>query len=171
MASRVLDLCTGSGCLAILLASELGPDIEVVASDISSDALAVAARNVADYGFDDGTISLHQADLFDGLPPGGFDLIVANPPYVTDDAVANFPPEYAAEPRIAHAGGTDGLVLVSKILSAARAYLNEGGMLIVEIGQARGALELAFPTLPFLWHDTALSGAEVFSLRQQDLPA
>jgi ribosomal protein L3 glutamine methyltransferase len=165
---RALDLCTGSGCLAILLA-EAFPEAEVVASDISPDALEVARENVAEYGLAK-QILLLQSDLFDALPEETFDLIVSNPPYVTIEAVGAFPPEYAAEPRLAHAGGSDGLDLVRRILKDAQKHISPGGLLVVEIGQAKAALEAAFPETAFQWLDTEESRGEVFMLQREELP-
>ena len=163
---RILELCTGSGCLAIL-AAEAFPFATIDASDLSADALDVAQRNVADYGLQQ-RISLIRSDLFESIAPAAYDLIIANPPYVTADAVARFPPEYRAEPVMAHAGGADGLDLVKRILDAAPRYLSENGALVVEIGEARYALEEARPDLPFLWLDTETSEGEVFVLHAQD---
>jgi ribosomal protein L3 glutamine methyltransferase len=146
----VLDLCTGSGCLAIL------------------DALAVAERNVNTYDLG-GRIGLVWSNLFAALPGRRYDLILSNPPYVSSAAVAAFPPEYAAEPRIAHAGGEDGLDIVLRILAEAGAHLTEKGVLVVEIGTGRDVLEGAFPRLPFLWLDSAQSEGEVFALTAKDL--
>jgi ribosomal protein L3 glutamine methyltransferase len=167
--SKVLELCTGSGCLAIL-AAEAFPEAHIDASDLSADALDVARKNIADYGFGN-RISLHTSDLFNSLPRKGYDLIIANPPYVTSEAVAAFPPEYKAEPAMAHAGGEDGLDLVHRILAAAPDYLAPHGALIVEIGQARDALEATRPDLPFLWLDTETSEGEVFVLQASDFKA
>lgn len=163
---RVLELCTGSGCLAIL-AAEAFPYATIDASDLSADALEVARRNVDDYRLSD-RIRLIASDLFESIPPEKYDLIIANPPYVTSDAVAGFPPEYQAEPVMAHAGGADGLDLVHRILQAAPRYLSADGALIVEIGQARDALEEAHPDLPFLWLDTETTEGEVFALQAAD---
>ncbi len=164
---RVLELCTGSGCLAIL-AAQAFPFATVDASDLSPGALAVARRNVEDYGMSD-RICLIESDLFAAIPPSKYDLIIANPPYVTSDAMANFPPEYQAEPVMAHAGGDDGLDLVHLILEIAPRYLSTNGALIVEIGQARDALEEAHPDLPFLWLDTETTEGEVFAIQAVDL--
>jgi ribosomal protein L3 glutamine methyltransferase len=163
----VLELCTGSGCLAVLAALAFG-GATVDAGDISGDALAVAARNVGDYGLED-RVRLVQSDVFAGFAGKRYDLILANPPYVTDAAVAAFPPEYAAEPRIAHAGGADGMDVVRRILQEAGGHLEEGGSLVVEIGTGRPVLEAEYPHLPFLWLDTAESEGEVFALRAADL--
>lgn len=165
--SNVLELCTGSGCLAIL-AADAFPSAAIEATDISRDALDVANINVGDYGLGD-RITLTQSDLFESISPQRFDLIIANPPYVTADAVADFPPEYQAEPQLAHLGGEDGLVLVRRILKHARDYLTNSGVLIVEVGQARDALENAYPDMPFFWLDTENSQGEVFALNAQDL--
>lgn len=163
----VLDLCTGSGCLAVLAAHRF-EDAKVDAADISRDALAVAAINVRDYGLED-RIALILSDLFDGLAGRRYDLILSNPPYVDAEAVAAFPPEYAAEPALAHAGGKDGLDIVRRILAEAGTHLTPDGVLVVEIGRGRERLERAFPKLPFLWLDTAESTGEVFALARSDL--
>jgi ribosomal protein L3 glutamine methyltransferase len=164
----ILDLCTGSGCLAVLAALAF-PQALVDASDISIDALAVAARNVADYRLEE-HIALSQSDLFQAHAGRRYDLILANPPYVAAAALAAFPPEYAAEPCIAHAGGVDGLDVVRRILAEAGAHLSPTGTLLVEIGRGRERLEAQFQTLPFLWLDTAESEAQVFALPATALP-
>lgn len=165
--SSVLDLCTGSGCLAIL-AAEAFPAARIDAADLSVEALAVAARNVADYALDD-RITLIPSDLFSAVSGRRYDLIISNPPYVTRAAVAAFPPEYRAEPVMAHVSGDNGLDHVRRILAEAAEHLNDSGTLVVEIGQGRNALEDAFPTLPFLWLDTETSQGEVFTLQRADL--
>ncbi len=159
---RVLDLCTGSGCLAIL-AVRAFPNAEIDAVDISDGALDVARQNVGDYNLSD-TITVMPSDIFTGLNGQRYDLILSNPPYVSDEAVADFPPEHRAEPRLAHAGGGDGLDLVRRIIKEARAHLTDSGSLIVEIGTGREILEAEFPALPFLWLDTENSEGEVFAL-------
>jgi len=164
-----LELCTGSGCLAVLLALAL-PAVRIDACDISADALAVAERNVGDYGLQ-GRISLLRSDLFEAVKGRHYDLIIANPPYVSADAIAAFPPEYAAEPRIAHAGGADGQDIVRRILAEAGEHLSAGGSLLVEVGSGRRILEAEFPDLPFLWLDTAHSAGEVFQLPAYALSA
>jgi ribosomal protein L3 glutamine methyltransferase len=157
---HVLELCTGSGCLAVMLARAF-PDAKIDATDISADALAVAARNVADYRLGE-RITLLRSDLFGGLPaPRRYDLIIANPPYVAAAEVAAFDPEYRAEPQIAHLGGADGLDLVHVILAGAAARLETCGHLIVEIGTGQAALEAAYPDLEFQWLTTADSDGEV----------
>lgn len=165
--SNVLDLCTGSGCLAILAAHAFS-NAAVTAIDVSEDALDVARINVATYELQD-RITLLRSDLFDAIPQQRFDLILVNPPYVTSAAVEAFSPEYRAEPELAHKGGADGLDLVRRILADARGYLNDAGVLVVEVGQAREALEAAYPDLPFFWLDTENSEGEVFALVAQDL--
>lgn len=159
---RVLDLCTGSACLAILAALAF-PSARIDASDVSADALAVAKRNVLDYGLED-RIGLFQSDLFGALGDRRYDLILANPPYVGAAALAAFPPEFVAEPELAHAGGADGLDIVRRILGDAGKHLTEGGVLVVEVGTGRDALEREYPRLPFLWLETAESEGEVFAL-------
>ncbi len=163
----VLDLCTGSGCLAILAAHAF-PAAVIKAADISRDALAVAGLNVENYGLRD-RIELIEGDLFDALKPETYDLIISNPPYVTAETLKAFPPEHAAEPRIAHDGGRDGLDVVKRILHSAGQFLTPDGSIIVEVGDARERLEAAYPSLPFLWLDTELSDAEVFMLTAADL--
>ena len=166
--TQVLELCTGSGCLAIL-AAEAFPNAHIDAIDLSEEALDVARRNVGDYDLAD-RITLMTSDLYASVPRTAYDIIIANPPYVTTEAVAAFPPEFNAEPAMAHAGGRDGLDLVHRILNSAAQYLAPGGALVVEIGQARDALEAARPDLPFLWLDTETSEGEVFVLQASDLP-
>ena len=161
-----LDLCTGSGCLAILAALAF-PDARVDATDLSADALAVAARNVADYQLAN-RVHLIEGDLFAGLD-GRYDLIISNPPYVRRTSMAELPPEYLAEPPMALAGGEDGLDLVRRVLAQARAHLNERGLLIVEIGHNRAALERNFPRLPFTWLETSGGEDFVFLLEAADL--
>jgi ribosomal protein L3 glutamine methyltransferase len=167
--THVLDLCTGSGCLAILAAGAF-PHAQVDAVDLSTDALEVAARNVADYGLQD-RIELIESDLFKSLQGRTYDVIVSNPPYVNAESVAALPAEYRAEPALALASGEDGLDATRKILAQAKAHLNRGGLLVVEIGHNRDALEAAFPILPFVWLDTAGGDQFVFLLRREDLPA
>jgi ribosomal protein L3 glutamine methyltransferase len=163
----VLDLCTGSGCLAIIAAMCL-PNAEIDAVDLSADALEVAKLNLADHGMDD-RIRLRKGDLFKPLKAARYDLIITNPPYVAAAEVAAFPPEYANEPQMAHLGGADGLDLVRRILAEAPAHLTPEGGLICEIGTGRHILEEEYPTLPFTWLDTEQSEGEVFWLSRQDL--
>jgi ribosomal protein L3 glutamine methyltransferase len=164
---EALDLCTGSGCLAILLAHAY-PNADVDAVDISSDALAVAQRNVADYGLAD-RINLIRSDLFANLAEKSYDLIICNPPYVTTYAMEQLPPEYRHEPAIALAGGDDGLDAVRTILGDAPRFLHPGGTLVVEIGHNRSAVELAYPRMPFVWLETAGASDSVFLLKRENL--
>jgi len=164
---HVLDLCTGSGCLAILAARHF-PHAEIDAVDISKDALAVAARNVSDHGLDD-RITLHRGDLFKPLGGKRYDLIISNPPYVDDEGMAALPPECRAEPKLAFDGGADGLDIVRRILDEAAAHLTPDGGLVCEIGRGRDNVEAAYPQLPLLWLDTEDSEAEVFFATAADL--
>jgi ribosomal protein L3 glutamine methyltransferase len=166
--TRALDLCTGSGCLAILAALAF-PHAKIDAADLSADALAVAAKNVADYGLAD-RVELIESDLFAALAGRSYDVILSNPPYVNAESVAALPPEYQAEPALALGSGEDGLDATRQILAAARAHLNPGGLLVVEIGHNRDALEAAYPNLPFTWLDTEGGDQFVFMLRREDLP-
>jgi len=166
---RALDLCTGGGSLAILAAGAF-PVAQVDAVDISADALAVAKRNVEMHKLTD-RIELLRGDLFAPLGSRQYDVILTNPPYVDAASLAAFPPEFAAEPKLAHAGGQDGLDIVRRILNEARAYLTPGGVLVCEVGAERGALEEEFPDLNWMWLDTRESEGEVFFLRAEDLPA
>ena len=163
---RVLDLCTGGGSLAIL-AARVFPNASIDAVDLSSDALDVARRNVEEHGLSD-RVRLLQGDLFAPLAGQRYDLIVANPPYVDAEALASFPPEYAAEPRMAHAGGDDGLALVRRILEGAPNHLTPQGALVCEVGRGGAALAAEYPDLPFVWLDTEESAGEVFLLRAAD---
>ncbi|HEY0855305.1 MAG TPA: 50S ribosomal protein L3 N(5)-glutamine methyltransferase [Devosia sp.] len=162
----VLDLCTGSGCLAII-AAMVFPDAGVDAVDLSPDALEVARINLDEHDLVD-RIELHEGSLFSPLGKRRYDLIITNPPYVAAAEVDAFPEEYANEPQMAHLGGEDGLDLVRQILAAAPDHLNAGGGLLCEIGTGRERLEAEFDHLPFLWLDTAESEGEVFWLNAQD---
>ncbi|MEH2479197.1 ribosomal protein L3 glutamine methyltransferase [Nitrobacteraceae bacterium AZCC 2146] len=156
----VLDLCTGSGCIAIL-ASQSFPDAQVDAVDLSKDALAVAARNVADYGLDE-RITLYKGDLFKPLGDTRYDLIITNPPYVDAQGMADLPDECRAEPKMAFDGGDDGLDIIRRILQEAGDHLNPHGGLLCEIGRGRENVDEAFPDLPLIWLDTEDSEGEVF---------
>jgi ribosomal protein L3 glutamine methyltransferase len=160
--SSVLDLCTGSGCLAILAAG-IFPNASVDAVDLSADALAVARINVKDHDLEQ-RVTLHQGDLFAPLAQKKYDLIITNPPYVAAAEVAAFPREYALEPVMAHLGGPDGLDITRRILAEAPKHLNKGGGLLCEIGTGRDILEREFPKLKFFWLDTEESTGEVFWL-------
>jgi ribosomal protein L3 glutamine methyltransferase len=157
---NVLDLCTGSGCLAILAARAF-PQAEIDAVDISGDALEVAARNIADYGLDD-RVRLHRGDLFGSLGGQRYDLIISNPPYVDAQGMAALPRECRAEPRLAFDGGADGIDIVRRILDQAGRHLTPQGGLLCEIGRCRPALEAAYPQTDFLWLETEESDGEVF---------
>ena len=163
----VLDLCTGSGCLAILAAHNF-PNAEIDAVDISKDALAVAARNVGDYRLAD-RLTLHRGDLFKPLGGKRYDLIISNPPYVDAEGMADLPRECRAEPKLAFDGGADGLDIVRRILDEAHAHLTPQGGLLCEIGRCRPQLEDAYPELPLLWLDTEDSEGEVFWIAAADL--
>jgi ribosomal protein L3 glutamine methyltransferase len=165
---RVLDMCTGSGCLAVSLALTF-PRAGVEATDISRPALAVARRNLKTYRLGR-RVKLIRADLFSGLKPARYDLIVANPPYVGAAAMRRLPPEYRREPRLALDGGRDGLEFTRRILLEARDFLQPRGLLVVEIGRNRQRLERAFPRLPFIWPETSAGYDCVFVLSREDLP-
>lgn len=160
--ARVLDLCTGSGCLAIVAAHAF-PSAHIDAVDISGDALAVAERNVAEHGLAD-RVRLLQGDLLQPVAGDTYDLILSNPPYVSAASMAAFAPEFSAEPVLAHSGGTDGLDLVRRILADAGAHLQPEGGLLMEVGTGRALLEAEHPELSFLWLDTTESEGEVLWL-------
>jgi ribosomal protein L3 glutamine methyltransferase len=164
--TSALDLCTGGGSLAIL-AARVFPNARIEAVDVSPGALEVAQRNLKEHALQD-RIALKCGDLFAPVEGARFDLIVANPPYVEDETIARFPPEYAAEPAMAHAGGADGLDFVRKILNEAPAHLTTGGTVVCEVGGARRRLEHEFPHLPFVWLDTEETSGEVFLLHATD---
>jgi len=164
---HVLDLCTGSGCLAVLAARSF-PRARIDAVDISKDALDVAARNIADYGLGE-RIKLHRGDLFGPIGEARYDLIISNPPYVDAEGMAELPRECRAEPKLALDGGADGLDVVRRILKEARRHLTSQGGLLCEIGRGREVLESAFPQLPLLWLDTEDSEGEVFWVGAADL--
>ena len=163
-----LDLCTGSGCLAIVMA-RCFPGARIDAADISRPALEVARRNVALHRLNR-RIRLVESDLFEALAGRRYDLIVSNPPYVTAGAMNRLPAEYRREPRIALAGGATGLACVRPILRSARSHLNPGGQLIVEVGTGRRRTERAFPDIEFTWPETS-AGYPVFIVSRELLPA
>ncbi len=160
--TSVLDLCTGSGCLAIM-ATQIFPFAEVDAVDLSADALAVAERNVQEHGCE-GRVTLYQGDLFAPLKGKKYDVIITNPPYVDAEAMAQLPPEYRHEPQMALGSGDDGLDIVRRIIAEAPNYLTGGGGLICEVGRGRAILEEEYPHLEFLWLSTESSEGEVFWL-------
>ena len=161
-----LDLCAGSGCLAVLLAHSF-PGARIDATDTSSAALAVARINVGKYRLS-GRIRLIKSNLFSALGGKRYDLIVSNPPYVTTAAMRRLPREYRHEPGVALAGGRDGLDLVRRILLQAPAHLNPGGLLVVEVGSGRQRLEHAFPHIAFTWAEGA-EGDTVFVVEREEI--
>ena len=165
--TAILDLCTGGGSLAIL-AARVFPHARIDAVDLSADALAVARRNVDAHGLGE-RIVLHEGDLFAPIGAERYDVILTNPPYVETAAIEAFQPEFAAEPRLAHEGGADGLSLIRRILREAPKHLTKNGALICEIGAGRDRLESEFPSLPLIWLDTRESEGEVFFARAGDL--
>jgi ribosomal protein L3 glutamine methyltransferase len=167
--SSALDLCTGSGCLAVLLAHAF-PAADIDAADLSSDALAVAQRNVSDYGLA-GRINLIRSDLFDNVPEKSYDVIICNPPYVTTMAMEELPREYRHEPELALAGGDDGMDAVRTILREAPRFLVTEGVLVVEVGHNRIGAEAAFPRMPFMWLSTPSSADSVFLLKREEIVA
>lgn len=163
-----LDLCTGSGCLAILMAHAF-PNAGVDAIDISPDALAVARRNIADYALED-RVRAVESDLFAAVKGKRYDLILSNPPYVTSAAMDALPAEYRHEPALALAAGPDGLDVVRHILAHAREHLNPGGVLAIEVGHNQDLVSEAFPDLPAVWLDTEHAAGKVFLVTREDLP-
>jgi len=163
----VLDLCTGSGCLAVL-ASQRFPNARIDAVDLSPDALEVAAHNVDIYQLDD-RVTLLQGDLFAPVGDARYDLIISNPPYVDDEGMDDLPDECRYEPELAFYGGADGIDLVRRILAEAKQHLTPQGGLLCEVGRGRAAVEAAFPDLALLWLDTEESEAEVFWIAAVDL--
>lgn len=166
---RVLDLCTGSGCLAVLLALAY-PGARIDATDLSASALQVAKKNIRNYRLEK-RIRAIRSDLFGSVKTERYDLIVSNPPYVTARSMRSLPKEYRHEPVLALAAGKDGLDLVRRIIGEAKPRLRPGGLLICEIGGNRGALERAFPKLEFAWPETSEGPGSVFILAREQLPA
>ena len=166
---NVLDMCTGSGCLAILAAHAF-PEAKVDAVDISPDALVVARRNVDDYDLA-ARLRLMESNAFAALNGKVYDVIISNPPYVNAESMRALPEEYRREPELALASGEDGLDFVRILLKEAAKHLAPKGLLIVEIGHNRDALEMAFPDTSFVWLDTSAGDENVFMLRREDLPA
>jgi ribosomal protein L3 glutamine methyltransferase len=166
--SDVLDLCTGSGCLAVI-AADVFARAQVDAVDVSPDALSVARRNIADYQLT-ARVQALQSDLYGDLPSKRYDIILCNPPYVTDESMAALPREYQHEPRLALAGGADGMAVVRRVVRGARGYLKRGGMLFVEVGGGRAAAEQVLKDVPLTWLTTSDGDDTVFMARQEELP-
>jgi ribosomal protein L3 glutamine methyltransferase len=167
--TATLDLCTGSGCLAVMLALRF-PRAQVDAADICADALAVAGRNIGDYELSE-RVNPVRSDLYSALPGRCYQLIVSNPPYVSQAAMQALPAEYLHEPARALAAGVDGLDVVRRILAESRAHLLPGGILVVEVGSGRRAVEQAFPVLQPTRLETSAGGDQVFLLEREQLPA
>ncbi|HJU71565.1 MAG TPA: 50S ribosomal protein L3 N(5)-glutamine methyltransferase [Paucimonas sp.] len=165
--ANILELCTGSGCLPIMLADAF-PNAHVDAVDISADALAVARRNVEEYALQD-RITLIESDLYAAVPKKKYDLIITNPPYVNSDSMAKLPEEYRHEPQIALAGGADGMDLVRRIVAGAAQRLTGQGLLMVEVGNERRHAEAAFPKLEPTWLSTSAGDDMVFLLTADQL--
>ena len=165
--NNVLDMCTGSGCLAIL-AARVFPNAHIDGVDLSADALDVAQYNVTDYSLED-RITLIESDMFAKLEGKRYDLIISNPPYVDAPSVATLPQEYKYEPKLALGSGADGLDATRTILKHAAAHLTDNGILVVEIGHNRDTLEAAFPKLPFTWLNVSAGDEFVFLLHKNDL--
>lgn len=166
--TAALDLCTGSGCLAILMAHAF-ENAQIDAADISAQALAVAHKNVQDYGLEQ-RIDLIESDLFSALSGKRYDLIISNPPYVNVESMQRLPQEYRHEPENALASGDDGLDATRKILQQAPRHLADDGILVVEIGHNRTELEQAYPKIPFTWLETSAGDEFVFLLQREQLP-
>ena len=165
---RALDMCTGSGCIGIAMA-QYNPHWQVDLVDISVDALALARENLVSHGLDPGRVELVQSDLFDSLGGRRYDLIVSNPPYVSEVEFAGLPAEYAHEPQLGLISGTDGLDLCLRMLDEAADFLSDDGILIVEVGASEQALLDLLPQLPFVWIEFRQGPMGVFTLRRQDL--
>ena len=162
----VLDLGTGSGCIAIAIAAHLGAEVDAV--DISAAAVRIASRNVQLHGLKD-SVQVIKSDLYRALPEKKYDLIVSNPPYVSDASMQCLPKEYRREPKIALVAGANGLSVIHRILSQAADYLKSDGMLVVEAGEAAGALVTNYPDVPFEWAEFERGGDGVFVLASDDL--
>ncbi|MEN9658154.1 MAG: hypothetical protein RL571_1619 [Pseudomonadota bacterium] len=164
---RAMDLCTGSGCLAIVMADAF-PDAAIDALDLSPDALDVAEINVLEYSLGE-RIDLMDSDLFSAVEGELYDLIISNPPYVDAHSVEELPPEYLHEPEMALGSGEDGLDITRRILEEATRFLNPLGVLVVEIGHNRDELEASYPDLPFVWLETESGDGFVFLLTREML--
>ena len=169
--AKVLDLCTGNGSLAILMALSC-PDVAVSGSDISMQALSLAAKNIDRHNLSE-QIELHQGDLFESLPSPNeenlFDVIICNPPYVNATSMANLPAEYHAEPEISLAGGADGMDIVRKIIASAKDYLKPEGALVLEIGNEAKNFSNAFPEIPVTWLEVSAGDDQVLLIQAEDL--
>ncbi len=165
-AHRILDLCTGSGCIGIAAATVF-PEAEVDLSDISEDALAVAQSNIELHGVDSRVRAI-RSDVFNGIA-GTYDVILSNPPYVDAEDLSEMPEEFHHEPRLGLEAGQDGLAIAHRILAGAAEHLNPDGLLVVEVGNSWGALDDAYPGLPFTWLEFENGGDGVFLLRREDL--
>lgn len=164
----VLELCTGSGCLAILAAHAF-PNADIDAVDLSKPALEVATRNIDEYKLEE-RIALFEGDLYAPLPERRYDVIITNPPYVNAESMASLPAEYKHEPEMALAGGVDGMDIVRRIISQARNWLTDEGVLVVEIGNERAHVEAAFGGLDLVWLSTSAGDDNVFLIQAADLP-
>jgi len=169
--AKVLDLCTGNGSLAILMALSC-PDVEVCGSDVSMQALSLAAKNIDRHNLSE-QIEIYQGDLFESLPSPNegnlFDLIICNPPYVNATSMANLPAEYHAEPEISLAGGADGMDLVRKIIASAKDYLKPEGALVLEIGNEAKNFSDAFPEINVTWLEVSAGDDQVLLIQAEDL--
>ena len=165
--TSVLDMCTGSGCLAIL-AGEAFPNASLTGADISTDALEVAAINRERFGLED-ELELVQSDLFSNLAGRKFDLIISNPPYVTLEAMSELPDEYRHEPALALGAGIDGMDIMRRMMPALAEHLNPEGLAVIEIGDGREAFEAIYPDLPVTWLTTSGGDDLVFVVRAEDL--
>jgi len=164
---RILDLGTGSGCIAVACALAF-PDSRVDATDVSRDALQVARINLQRHGLEH-RVQLYESDVFSALPRRAYDIIVSNPPYVPEAEIKKLPPEYLAEPKLGLAGGEDGLQIVRRLLVQSHAYLAETGILVVEVGHQDQRLQQAYPDVPFLWLELEYGGEGVFLLEARQL--
>ena len=165
--THVLDICTGSGCIAIVCALAL-PAAQIDASDLYADCLEVAAMNIEKYSLQK-QIHLYQSDLFNNLPANKYDIIIANPPYVDAQDMANLPPEYRHEPKAALSAGLDGLTIINQILKNAKNYLKPKGILVVEVGNSEQAVQEQYPNMPFTWLNFQRGGDGVFLLMREQL--
>lgn len=164
---NILELCTGSGCIAVALAYAF-PNAHITATDISPDVLEVAAINVDSHGLE-AQLSLIESDVFDSLLEQEYDLIISNPPYVSEEEMADLPLEYQSEPALALYADNEGLAIVDRILVQAKNYLSEKGILVVEVGNSAEVLKQKYPEVPFTWLEFARGGDGVFLLTSQQL--